>query len=286
MRRLAVIRVHPGVSHVDQMIVAYPCGITVPIRCLLSNGKLAVVKYPCNQVGNQVLINEWVCNKIAQEINVPVPPIGCCLLDQKSSFGPELQSQLINGEIDFGQNNYGIAFYSRLILNTIPLQKKFMTKMTNGQFFINMLLFDQIVCNIDRHHGNVLYSLTDQKFYAIDCSNVFNSQRAWTAQSLLTEIAAGHFSNVELLLSTENGETYDYFWESVNPTASQIVQEAAHIQQVLTPQKICDIINTLPDEWKTYLKDSQRQAVEQYLNFRISHITDTAKLIIQERGIL
>lgn len=274
---------HSHISHVDQIIKGYPCGITMPLLCLLENSQFAVVKYPCNQVGTQVLINEWVCNKIALQIGLPTPQIGCCFLDQKSAYGAEFEEQLMVGEASFDQRNYGLGFYSQFIPNAVPLKKSNMRSLVNIEDFWKMLLFDQIVCNVDRHPGNLLYSLIEHKFYAIDCSNVFNSQRGWTEQSLLYDIKTNCYANLELLLPTTNGEIYEYFWTYIKCSPDDILALAKQIQQLLTPNVIYQIIDSIPDDWKDYITPSQVSTMRQYLNYRISHIIDTAILIIQER---
>lgn len=275
----------PHMSHVEQIIKGYPCGITMPLLCLLENAQLAVVKYPYNQVGNQVLVNEWIGNKIATQIGVPVPLTGCCLIDQESAYGAEFQDELISGEASFDERNYGIGFYSQFIANSVPLQTSNIRNLVNIEDFWKMLLFDQIICNIDRHKGNVLYSLVERKFYAIDCSNVFNSQRGWTEQSLLDSIKENRYANLELLLPTANGEIYDYFWNNVKTAPDQILNLAIQVQKALEPQVICTIIESIPDEWKEWLGQSKIVAMEQYLNYRIMRIIDTATLIIHERGM-
>lgn len=257
----------------------------MPLLCLLENAQLAVVKYPYNQVGNQVLVNEWIGNKIATQIGVPVPLTGCCLIDQESAYGAEFQDELISGEASFDERNYGIGFYSQFIANSVPLQTSNIRNLVNIEDFWKMLLFDQIICNIDRHKGNVLYSLVERKFYAIDCSNVFNSQRGWTEQSLLDSIKENRYANLELLLPTANGEIYDYFWNNVKTAPDQILNLAIQVQKALEPQVICTIIESIPDEWKEWLGQSKIVAMEQYLNYRIMRIIDAATLIIHERGM-
>lgn len=276
---------HPYISHVEQIIKGYSCGITMPLLCLLENAQLAVVKYPHNQVGNQVLVNEWVCNKIATQIGLSVPLTGCCLIDNESAYGEEFQDQLISGDASFDKCNYGISFYSSFVANSVPLQASNIRNLANLEDFWKMLLFDQIVCNVDRHRGNVLYSLVERKFYAIDCSNVFNSQRGWTEHSLLDSVNEKHYANLELLLPTANGEIYDYFWSNTKTTPDQILDIALQVQKALTPNVICAIIKSMPDEWKEWLGQAKSVAMEQYLNYRVRHIIETTTLIIQERGM-
>ena len=45
-------------------------GVTTPIRCRLSDSSDAVVKYPRNRFGIEVLVNEWIGNCIADTIGL------------------------------------------------------------------------------------------------------------------------------------------------------------------------------------------------------------------------
>ncbi|MFR3807128.1 MAG: HipA family kinase [Enterocloster bolteae] len=265
---------------------AHSEGITVPLVCLLSNGDVVVVKYPRNPVGNQVLINEWIANKIANLMQVPIPDFGCCYIDNEVSYGSAFYGQLQTGELSFDDQNLGLSFFSKQVKKAVPMSTLFLPEMKNTNEFWNMLIFDYIIGNVDRHRGNLLYSIADSRFYAIDCSNILNSQRGWTEESLRKGIQQCDYKDIHFLDKDQNGEIYESFWPYARLNRVKLLQLGDEIQKTVTKEKVYQIINEIPNEWKRYITDDERKAVEDYINYRVDHINDICINIANERGII
>ena len=88
-------------------------GTTEPIRCRLSDGRTAVVKYPGNICGTSTLINELIGNNIAKDIGVSVPDFGVCILP-KEIIGS-------NSDIDIlDERNAGVCYFSTYLSKAVP----------------------------------------------------------------------------------------------------------------------------------------------------------------------
>lgn len=64
------------------------------------------------------------------------------------------------------------------------------------------------------------------------------------------------------------------------------MQLGDEIQKTVTKEKVYQIINEIPNEWKRYITDDEQKAVEDYINYRVDHINDICINIANERGII
>lgn len=256
---------------VKQIVKVYEAGVTMPLLCMIEpNDTLVVVKYPFNPFGNHVLVNEWIAHSIAQAISAPIPPFGCCILDETSGYGTEyLQNSEIDGPIIDNQN-YGICFFSTFIHNTIPLNRTCVPRLKNKNDFYIMLLLDYIVGNIDRHRGNILYCGENQNFYAIDYSNIFNSQRGWSAETLKDEIQKKDYKSPYLLDKSCNGKIYNLFWSDID--FKKLHETAETIKSILTHERLLSIMETIPESWHCYITIEDQLLLIEYLYNRIQNI--------------
>ena len=78
-------------------------GVTMPVRCTLAGGLKAIVKYPRNRVGLDVLIDEWIGNSIADAIGLAIPNYGLCNLSVDVIKDT-------NTNDDIGFENAGLSF--------------------------------------------------------------------------------------------------------------------------------------------------------------------------------
>lgn len=259
------------VPHVMQIVKVYDAGVTMPLSCVLStNNSLAVVKYPFNPLGNHVLINEWVAYSIANIISAPVPPFGCCLLDDKSEYDARFLKSVEFGNICFDSQNFGLCFFSSLVSKAVPMDSIYFPVMRNAANISLMLLLDYIVCNVDRHSGNVLFSSEDRNFYAIDYSNIFNSQRGWNATTLKQEILAKDYTGIHLLDKKGNGEVYNTFQPVLQ--LENLYTDAQSIKQILTYDALKSVIDSIPSAWNNFITSDEKLLLCEYLYNRVQNI--------------
>ena len=70
--------------------------------CILDDDRWAVVKTFNNVQGNLALVNEYICYRLAEILNLPMPASGICICDSNTAD----TNGLINA------NNLGYGFYS------------------------------------------------------------------------------------------------------------------------------------------------------------------------------
>lgn len=265
---------------IKQIVKVYDQGITMPLLCLLEpSNSLAVVKYPFNPLGNHVLINEWIAYNIAKEIQAPTPEFGCCILDKKSEYGEDFLKAAELDDITLDKRNYGYCFFSGWIQRVTPMKSLYFPVMKNVEEFDIMLLLDYIVGNVDRHEGNILFSTTNKKFYAIDYSNIFCSQRGWNRDTLKQEILRKDYRSSYLI--NENGKVYAPFWNRLQ--YEKLYHDAQMIKLKLTEEKIEEIVKSIPQEWNNYIMDEEKSLLCEYLHNRIQNIDVFCEYIEQGR---
>ena len=259
------------IPNVNQIVRVYDKGVTMPLLCTLEpNRAQAVIKYPFNPLGNHVLINEWVAHSIAKVIFAPIPPFGCCLLTTSSDYGEEFQDSIGFGNVDFDLHNYGCCFFSSLIPKAIPMKPAYLSVMKNVNDFDLMLLLDYIVGNVDRHAGNILFSMDDRMFYAIDYSNIFNSQRGWNVTTLKEEIAKKDYRSAHLLDRKGNWEVYGAFWNKLQ--LDKLYRDAQIIKAKLTYECLKSIVDNIPSAWNEYISAEGKILLCEYLYNRVQNI--------------
>lgn len=76
----------PNHFHVQKIEKIYSSdeGCTRPAQVILDNGSRAVLKYPHNQQGIIVLVNEYVSYELATAIELSVPNFGTAVVDDQT----------------------------------------------------------------------------------------------------------------------------------------------------------------------------------------------------------
>ena len=132
-----------GCPEVIQIVDIIEQGVTCPARCRLSDGIDAIVKYPKNAGGTEVLINELVGNSIADVVGLTIPRYGIC----------ELTADIIDN-IEFSEfidcRNAGLSYFSEVISNSTPINRIGLNRATNKETE-RLILFDHLIKNEDRH---------------------------------------------------------------------------------------------------------------------------------------
>lgn len=239
---------------------------------------MAVVKYPNNNEGPLVLINEFVAYKIAEAMNINIPSCGLCTLNSDSNFGPEFQTQQELNNI-ITKDNYGICFCSSYIKMAIPFKPSFARMVCNIEDFQKIVLFDHIIYNKDRHEGNILLCTNDMKIYVyiIDHSHIFKNQCIWDRYSFSQGIEDNDYKDNDILIA--NQTIYNAFWKIKAFNKENALKQSQTIQSILTKDFIRDIIDSLPQPWCKEVNPKDLIALEGYINYRIIHLPDIINII-------
>lgn len=252
-------------------------GITCPVRCILSEGVEAIVKYPKNPMGTYILINEWVGNSIADLIGLTIPQYGQCYLSKEV-----IEETNFNDEIDI--DNSGNCFFSYKLKNAVPPNRYILSKATNHETE-RLLLFDHLIGNEDRHNGNILYEVGSEKtIFFIDCSHIMIPQSRNLNDPL--EIDDEHLAEVILndsLLTNKRDNVYDMLCETMGYDEDKLYLELANFQKVITIEVLEEIKNSIPKEWVNGATKDRIERMFIVLKKKLLSVSDIADMIAKER---
>ena len=278
MNELVFHKKIPDIMKVIQIGDVIDQGITSPIRCVLSNGMEAVVKYQKNRSGTFALVNEWIGNQIADLISLTIPEYGIC----------DLSLDIINQsehDVEIDKNNAGLAFFSRYLPDTVPISNSLLEKMTNRETE-KVILFDILTGDFDRHQGNILCSIKYKKMVFIDCSHITTSD----GYSLNTPINIPKALSQECLtdisiLTAPKDNIYDKLCNSVGFRKDILREEGKRIRNILTDAVLEMLFESIPQEWISSDFAKQRVAdLKSVIKCKTSMLDQLICIIEKERS--
>ena len=250
------------VKEVSEVFEKTDSGATDPLVGTIDN-KQVIIKVSRNTYGPRVLVNEFVCLRIAQILELPIPRGGIGLINDSTDV-----EQLIDYEIALNDIE-GLCFYSEKsekVVEFVDLSPQLVEKLSNKNYIIRVILFDHFIHNKDRHDGNILLSYSNSsnlKFSIIDHSHVFNMGNDWA------KIIQGSYNEYYIL--KENEEVYSNFYESIDINLEVLKDEARIFKERLNRDVIVSILDELPEE---LLKTEEKECILQYLLHRLSIIDE------------
>ncbi|EKN67518.1 hypothetical protein P9E76_01360 [Schinkia azotoformans] len=242
-------------------------GITNPLL-MKTTDDYYVVKFVGNEHGTRILINEFVCYKLAKLLDIPIPDAALIDIDiTKLNQFPELKGLGVETGLHFG---------SRLAPKAQPsIQPPLLNLVTNKDDIPSIILFDQIIYNNDRteNKGNLLIDIKTKRLLAIDHSHTFKLGALWNEIELkkiheddLCLVKDFHGHNYKVLLKFVNG---------FNPF-NKILQKIKGISQ----DDIDWCFEQLPLQWE--LNKSDEHALKSFLWYRIENIDKFLSLLKEQ----
>lgn len=239
-------------------------GITQPMLFQTDQG-FYVVKNKSNVEGPRVLINEFVCYKLAKILNLPIPDAALINLNQSTiDTDPSLQKDNISPGIHFG---------SKFIPKSqTSIQPPLVDLVINKDDIPSIILFDQIVYNDDRtlNKGNLLIDLKEKMILAIDHSHTFKNGAIWDKYELerinkepICLIKDFHGVNYKVLLKYVNG----------NSPFNKVLQKISKIKR----KDINWCFEQIPEEWN--LDKADELALNEFIWHRITNTHEFLTLI-------
>ena len=246
---------------IKQIYYNMTVGITEPKFAVLEDGTQVIVKLSNGIEGNLVLFNEYVCYRLALLLDIPMPPSGCCIMDESTE---------VLGEGIATSSNYGYAFFSTYMPKTTKLVPSIINMMGNREDFIKLLLFDHIIFNRDRNEGNLLvrFYKNNVSLKVIDHSHVFINQSFWDSICLERAIAENDLLSTEIL--EYNKRLYDMFFSNVSVTKEKLDEEIFCFKNKINRVTIENIVNSAPNGWKPPQKDID--ALVKYIMYRVDNL--------------
>lgn len=254
--------------HVDKVLGRVGNGVTDPLDASLNSGERVIIKPFNNIQGNLVLFNEYICYRMCEKLDIPIPEAGIAILDEKT--------ECLSEQALYSSDNYGYAYFSKRIDKATVVNRGIIHRISNKDDFYKIILFDHLVYNKDRNKGNLLVtSGRSIKLYAIDHSHVFKNQAIWDRYCLQAGMNSDDFNDIDIMES--NQKTYNYFWEYLKKDSAILLQLAEEFRTRINYTDLEMFINELPESWKIFAGDAI--ALQEYLIYRLNHLEDMCRLI-------
>lgn len=243
-------------------------GVTKPYYITCDDGYQYVVKFKENPEGKRVLINEYICAKIAEILDLPLAIPSIIEVDDSfvNDYGKEI-SEHVECKISIG-----LHFGTRKIKKVFQIfNSQMLESALNIECIPEILLFDQLVCNKDRDNngGNLLFDATNMKIIMIDHTHVFDVGPSWTANDLEQRIGE------PFQIFDANGYVYRKlipFVKGNNPF-NKFMSKLTR----LNPTVLWHIINSVPEEWQ--ITDHEKNVLKEYLFDRLNRIEEVLPLL-------
>lgn len=255
-------------KHVKSIEYTIPNGVTEPMMCVLEDDIRAVVKAYNNIQGNLALVNEYICYRLAEILKLPMPASGICICDAST----------VNENNIIHAQNLGYGFYSKYLPKNAILKPGIMKHIVNIDVFYKLVIFDHVVYNKDRNQGNLLVEYKKKNIYVsvIDHSHVFKNETIWNAECFRIGMEEKDFNDTSIM--EHNDYLYEMFYRTISVTLEKLLISAREIQKLITVDVLNIVISEVPGEW--IVSESDMNALKEYLLYRLEHVDDMCKVII------
>lgn len=266
------------IAHIDEIKNEVGNGCTEPIFCSLHDGRDVIFKSYNNPEGRKILVNELICLRLAQKLNLPVPDGGLARIDDTSSVSCLLSNT---------QDLRGVGFYSVRLNNVTPglydMPREFIQKYcVNSQDFIPIILFDHLVYNNDRNNGNALFDFKSKKLYIIDNSHCFYLGSIWDSIQLERCITEEDFRHNKILANNK------YFYNNLVGICDldrNILYEKANLFKSLIKDDFLDeIFCEIPTEWGIGTNDLE--TLKKYIKYRLNSLIQMCDVICNDWEVI
>lgn len=273
------------VIHVDQIHLVMKANdaefATDPVFCTLRSDTKrfdAIVKLFNNRQGNLSLVNEWCAAQMCQALGLSLPQSGICNVDQTTIVADEIKQDIPC----FSSKNYGPAFYSSYRSGAIPASAKLFGHV-DVQQLANMMLFDHLIYNKDRHNGNLMFEVGKGfTFFLIDHSHIFKNDCIWTGETFRRGIEEDDYLDESIY--DANRDVYRKIMLYAHPNRQNFEDACKSFQDELTPEVIHSIISRVPTAWISSV-ESDVPMLEAYINYRTAHLRAITELILRKGGL-
>lgn len=271
------MRNYLGEFEVEELFEIKDIGVTMPVLCRLNSGITVVAKYMQNPFGEQVLINELIGSCIADMFNINIPEYGICNLSKNVIINTNF-----NEDID--ENNAGPCFFTVYHGNTVPISKRLISNLEDGEVE-KLVLFDHIISNHDRHWGNLIITSSKHgELFVIDHSHIFGSDIRISSDSIWREMQE------EVILSNsilaDNKELYDLLFRYVGFDDKQLIKQSVEFKKSFSNAVMEKVLGMIPEIWIQGDKYDILKNIVVLINKKMSMIDDICEMIIRERRLL
>jgi hypothetical protein len=243
-------------------------GVTKPYYVTCKHNETYAVKFAQNPEGARVLLNEFVCAKIAQELELPLPEPALIVASDEfiSDHGNAIADHI------GAPPEKGLHYGTVKIKKVFPIPSaRIIDEARNKAVVPEILIFDQFISNSDRDRngGNLLFDATNKLVVLIDHTHAFELGPIWDAAQLRQRIG----QPFQLFDST--GYVYKKLIPHIdgNNPFHTILGKMSR----MTDETLWHIINGVPDEWG--MSPEEKEILHLYLLDRKNRIEEVLPLM-------
>ena len=238
---------------------------TEPCNALLETKEHVIIKLNNNIQGNLSLVNEYICYRIAKEVELNMPKSGIAYFDNKTDC-----------QYDNFEEFYGPCFYSVRVDKTTIINKGVIPYISNDLIKEELILFDHVVYNSDRNLGNLLISMSSSEIFVIDHTHTFKNACIWDKSCFERGMKENDLYDTKIIES--NKLVYDLLFDGKKANNTNLLLTSEKYKDRITREFLTDVINDLPLEW-IYSKDDINALLE-YILYRINGIKNICEVIL------
>lgn len=239
-------------ANVIRYIMPLREGGSLPALAEADDGFKYVVKFRGAGHGTKALIAELIGGEIARALGFRIPELIFLELDE--AFGRTEGDEEIQDLLQSSRGlNLGLHFLSGA-LTFDPVVTKIDPETASG-----IVWLDAFLTNVDRTFHNTNMLMWHKELWLIDHGASLYFHHTWTNWQ---KLSLSPFTQVKdhVLL----------------PFADQLEETDAAFKRILTPEKIREIVNAVPDDWLNWTEGSEtpqdlRDIYIQFLEERIKH---------------
>lgn len=237
-------------------------GVTSPLIIIGSDGINYVMKCVHGHCSPKILLNEFICAKLASLLELPLPNFKIANLSQDTiDSSIELQHlKAIPGKVFCSEYIRGITSLSPLTIDNLK----------NQEVIPDLVAFDLLIGNSDRatdfkrgNAGNYLVN-KKQELLLIDHSHVFINQEIWDKNTLSSAMEIG--STIDENFS----ERYRYFRRYIN--GRNPFENFINKCEAIDISVLDDIFYNIPPEWDISSEDID--ALKKFIEFQCINIRE------------
>ncbi|MFC4768693.1 HipA family kinase [Effusibacillus consociatus] len=242
-------------------------GCTKPYN-VLCGGETFVVKFMQNPEGVRVLANEFICSKLAEMLQLPIPTPA--IIEVRQTFIEDHGNEVANhvGESITAGNHFG----TKRLKKAYQVTSAEMLHMAKNIHVVpEILLFDHWIHNSDRDRngGNLLFDAVRMEVVIIDHTHAFDLGPLWNATQLKQRL------NDQFSIFDTSGYVYKKLVPYIrgNRPFHSILDKMSR----LTRDDLWNIIKSVPEEWN--VSEEDKIALHSYLWNRLNRIEQVLPLL-------
>ena len=240
-------------------------GCTVPFVVWCDDGKTYVVKFPGNEQGIKTLVNEFIASNLCEYLELPIFDYNLIKV-KMSDYNDKTKNEIIPLE--------GTAFGTLYNDNALTiLNSRMISKASNKNDAIKILIFDLLIGNYDRNKGNLMIDSISKKIFMIDHTHIFDLGTLWDEFQLprlivekfdINKLNKFNFNNI-----IESIKIDEEFKNELN----KFVKKVKNINR----EFIKNIMKNIPNDWN--VSDKEKNLLIDYIYNRFNRVDEILDLL-------